>query len=157
MKIFIDADGCPVRQIAVKIAKKYNIEIILVSDTSHIINEPDCENITVDKQSDSADFAIVNRMSEGDCCITQDYGLASMVLAKNCFAIHQNGFLYTSDNIDRMLFERHISKKLRNAGKHSVKHKKRTAENDSRFEEFFDNFIKTVGGAHTHDFLKKIE
>ena len=63
MKLFIDADGCPVRQIAVKIAKKYNINIVLVSDTSHIINEPDCENITVDKQSDSADFAILNRMT----------------------------------------------------------------------------------------------
>ncbi|MCJ7856288.1 YaiI/YqxD family protein [Lachnospiraceae bacterium NSJ-143] len=143
MRVFIDADGCPVRSIAVNTAKKYRVPVTIVSDTCHIIEDSYCEIITVDKQSDSADYAIINRMTCGDVCITQDYGLAAMVLAKNCFAIHQNGFLYTSENIDSMLFERHISKKLRSAGMHSSKHKKRTADNDAQFKNFFENFLAT--------------
>lgn len=144
MRVFIDADGCPVKEQAIRISKKHNIPVTLISDTSHIISAPDCEVITVDKQSDSADYAIINRMKENDICITQDYGLAAMVLGKNCYAVHQNGFLYTNENIDRMLFERYLSKKMRNAGKHTSKHKKRTAENDAKFEEFFDKFLSKV-------------
>ena len=144
MRIFIDADGCPVREIAVNTAQKHNIPVTIIADTCHIITESRCEVITVDKQSDSADYAIINRMSHGDICITQDYGLAAMVLGKSCYAVHQNGFLYTSENIDRMLFERHISNKLRKSGKYSSKHKKRTAEDDARFEKFFDAFLSKV-------------
>ncbi len=144
MKIFIDADGCPVRKQAVKTAVKYKISVILVCDTSHIITESGCETITVDKQSDSADYAIINRLNENDICITQDYGLAAMVIAKKGFAVHQNGFLYTSENIDRMLFERHISQKMRRAGKYGSKHKKRTSDDDMRFEAFFEKLIKEL-------------
>ena len=144
MKVFIDADGCPVRKQAVKIALQHKIPVILVCDTSHIISEPDCKTITVDKQSDSADYAIINRLAENDVCITQDYGLASMVIAKKGFAVHQNGFLYTNDNIDRMLFERHISQKMRRAGKSGSKHKKRTSDDDMRFEIFFEKLINKI-------------
>lgn len=144
MNIFIDADGCPVRKQAVKIASQFKIPVILVCDTSHIITEPECETITVDKQSDSADYAIINRLNENDICITQDYGLAAMVIAKNGFAVHQNGFLYTNDNIDRMLFERHISQKMRKAGKYGSKHKKRTSNDDMRFEVFFEKLINKI-------------
>ena len=143
MKIFIDADGCPVRKTAVKIANKNSIPVVLVCDTSHIISEIGCETITVDKQSDSADYAIINRLAENDICITQDYGLAAMVIAKKGLAVHQNGFLYTNENIDRMLFERHLSQKMRRAGKNGSKHKKRTSDDDMRFEKFFENLINT--------------
>ena len=144
MNIFIDADGCPVRKQAIKIASQFSMPVTLVCDTSHIITEPDCETITVDKQSDSADYAIINRLNENDICITQDYGLAAMVIAKKGFAVHQNGFLYTNENIDRMLFERHISKKMRKAGKYTSKHKKRTSDDDMRFEIFFENLINKI-------------
>lgn len=144
MNIFIDADGCPVRKQAIKIASQFSIPVILVCDTSHIITEPDCETITVDKQSDSADYAIINRLNENDICITQDYGLAAMVIAKNGIAVHQNGFLYTNENIDRMLFERHVAKQVRMAGKRSTKHKARSKENDEKFQMFFDKFIKQL-------------
>ena len=67
-----------------------------------------------------------------------------MVIAKKGFAVHQNGFLYTNENIDRMLFERHISKKMRKAGKYTSKHKKRTSDDDMRFEIFFENLINKI-------------
>ncbi len=144
MKIFIDADACPVINETIQVAQKYNISVIAVCDTCHIIKNKNCNVIVVDKQADSADYAIINRMEKGDVCITQDYGLAAMVLSKECFAIHQNGFMYNSDNIDRMLFERHISKKSIRKGKYPHKHKKRTQLDNTLFYEFFNKFIASL-------------
>jgi len=144
MKIFVDADACPVKEIIVNIAKKYDVQVWMFFDTSHIYYDGYSRVFTVDKAADSVDFAIVNRISDGDVCVTQDYGLASMVLAKNAYAVHQNGFSYTKDNIDRMLFERHISKEMRMAGKKTGKHKARSRENDEKFKVFFEKFIEEL-------------
>jgi uncharacterized protein YaiI (UPF0178 family) len=137
MNILVDADACPVKEIIVSSAKKYNIPVFMFVDTSHRFSDDYSTVITVDKGADSVDFAIVNRITDGDICITQDYGLASMVLAKNAYAVHQNGFMYDSDNIDRMLFERHIGKEMRRAGKRGGKFKPRTKEDNEKFQTFF--------------------
>jgi len=144
MKILVDADACPVKEIIVDIAKKYETEVWMFFDTSHLYYDGYSRVFTVDRGADSVDFAIVNRISDGDVCVTQDYGLASMVLAKNAYAVHQNGFSYTKDNIDRMLFERHISKEMRMAGKRGGKHKARTKENDEKFRSFFERFVEEL-------------
>jgi hypothetical protein len=67
--------------------------------------------------------------------VTQDYGLAAMVLAKKGRCINQNGLIYTSENIDNLLFRRHIGKKIRRAGGRTTHIKKRTAENDESFRK----------------------
>ena len=144
MRILVDADACPVKEIVVDIAKKNDIDVIMFFDTSHIYYDGYSAVVTVDRGADSVDFAIVNRIVEGDVCVTQDYGLASMVMAKKSFAVNQNGFAYTKDNIDRMLFERHISKEMRMAGKKVGKHKARTKENDEKFRVFFEKFIEEI-------------
>ena len=118
MRIFIDADGCPVVRFTLDIAKKHAIPVTIVCDTSHEFTRYEVEVITVDKGADSADFALVNLMNKGDIAVTQDYGLAAMCLAKKAYAINQNGLVYTSDNIDSLLMSRHISKKLKRSGKH---------------------------------------
>lgn len=61
------------------------------------------------------DFALVNLCMRGDIVVTQDYGVAAMILGKGAYGIHQNGRWYTNENIDRMLMERHIAKKARRA------------------------------------------
>lgn len=141
MNILVDADACPVKELIVSCAKKYNIPVFMFVDTSHRFSDDYSTVITVDKGADSVDFAIVNRIASGDICITQDYGLASMVLAKNAYAVHQNGFMYDSSNIDRMLFERHIGKEMRRAGIHSGKIKPRTKENNENFQSFFTELL----------------
>ena len=70
MKIFIDADGCPVVDIAVRIAKKYGVESTIICDTAHSIQRESAKMITVDKGVDSADFRLVNLVSTGDIAIT---------------------------------------------------------------------------------------
>lgn len=143
MTIFVDADACPVKEIIIKIAKEFDIPVFMFIDTSHILNDNYAKIITVDKANDSVDFAIANKIKKNDIAITQDYGLASMLLAKGAHVIHQNGFLYTSENIDQLLFERHISKKSRRAGVKSHGHiKARTKDNDIDFEINFRTLCK---------------
>ncbi|MDK2563769.1 YaiI/YqxD family protein [Romboutsia sedimentorum] len=135
MKILIDADGCPVVDETIKIASKYNIEVIIMCDTSHTFNKDGVQTIILSKGADSVDFALVNRVNKGDIVVTQDYGLAAMVLSKGGLAINQNGRVYDNNNIDQLLLTRHLSKKMRSAGVRSKGPKKRTKEDDRSFEE----------------------
>lgn len=82
MKILIDADGCPVVDLTLQAAAEHGLEAILFCDTSHEFKEKNARVVTVDKGSDSADFALIRQVKPGDIVVTQDYGLAAMVLAK---------------------------------------------------------------------------
>lgn len=135
MKILIDADGCPVVDITIKIAKKFNIEVIIICDTSHVFNKEGVETIIISKGNDAVDFALVNKVNKGDIVVTQDYGLAAMVLSKQGYPINQSGLVYTSENIDQLLYTRHISKKIRNSGGRLKGPRKRQKEDDIRFGE----------------------
>lgn len=134
MKILIDADGCPVVDITVKIAKENNVECIILCDTSHTFNYEEVKTIVVSKGADSADFKIVNMVSEGDIVITQDYGLATMCLSRKGIPINQDGMVYNDSNIDSLLFSRYLSKKIRMAGGRLKGPKKRMEEQDKHFQ-----------------------
>jgi len=135
MKILVDADACPVKDIIIRIAKQINIPVIMIFDTSHIYEDGYSEVITVDKGRDSVDLALANRTLKGDVVITQDYGLAALVLAKGAVVLDQNGRFYTEGNIDKLLFERHLAQKVRRSGGRIHGVSKRTKENDMWFEE----------------------
>ena len=136
MRILVDADACPVVSIVEKTAKKYEIPVILLCDTNHVIYSDYSEVITVGAGADAVDFKLVSLCQKGDIVVTQDYGVAAMALGKKAYALHQSGKRYTDENIDRMLMERHLAKKERmKSGKHHLKGpKKRTEEDDRRFE-----------------------
>ncbi len=142
MKIFIDADACPVTNVALKIAKKYNISCVLICDTAHIIERENAETITVEKGADSADFKLANLIGKGDIAVTQDYGLAAMCLAKKAFPVNQNGLVFTDRNIEELLYTRFVSKKIRMAGGRTKGPKKRTKEQDEAFAQVFERIIK---------------
>lgn len=144
MKIIVDADACPVKEIILETASKYNIPVTMVTDTSHIMYDMPCEVITVDNGHDSADIAIANLVKKGDIAVTQDYGLACMLMAKGAHIINQNGFLYTNENIDALLFRRHISAKQRRGGKRSGHINARTAEDDKRFAKCLEDLILSL-------------
>jgi uncharacterized protein YaiI (UPF0178 family) len=134
MKIFLDADGCPVVSIAIDIAKEYKLEVVVVKNYAHEIMDPYATIISVDISRDSADFYIVNRIAKGDIVITQDYGLAAMCLSKEAIPMNQNGLVFTRDNIDGMLNRRHLHKELRKQNKYCGKAKKRSPEADMEFK-----------------------
>lgn len=91
------------------------------------------QTLTVDKGADSVDFKIVNLVEAGDIVVTQDYGLAAMCLAKRAVPISQNGLIFNSKNIDRLLYTRYVSKKIRNAGGRFRGPAKRNAQQDEQF------------------------
>ena len=133
MKIIIDADACPVVDVTVNTAKEQGLECIIVCDNTHSIEKDGAQTIVVDKGADSADCKIANITEKGDVIVTQDYGLAALILAKGAKALNQNGLIYTESNIDNLLFTRHIGKKERMAGNRTKGPKKRTRQNDSDF------------------------
>ena len=142
MRILIDADGCPVVDLTVSLAKKYGIECTILCDTSHEFNRDGAKTVVVEKGADSVDFKIVNLVGEGDIVVTQDYGLAAMCLARKAIPVSQNGLVYTDKNIDQLLFTRYVSKKIRNAGGRMKGPSKRTPEQDKAFEAALERLIK---------------
>ena len=130
MKIYVDADACPVVKQTEKVAKKYNISVILICDTNHIINSDYSEVLIADTGSDSVDIVLVNKCNKGDIVVSQDYGVAAMALGKGAYPIHQSGKWYTNENIDSMLMQRHMSKVARRSKSkvHIKGPKKRTEE-----------------------------
>jgi uncharacterized protein YaiI (UPF0178 family) len=134
MKILVDADACPVKEIIESVASQYHIPVIMLIDTSHILASDYSEIILVSKAPDAVDFALINRTAKGDVVVTQDYGVAAMALGKGAFAIHPGGKVFTDNNIDIMLMERDIARKLRRSGERVKNHTgKRTSEDNDRF------------------------
>ena len=144
MKILLDADGCPVVDIALRLGKQFGIPCLILCDTAHEFHRPGCETLVFDKGADSVDFSLVNRVSPGDIVITQDYGLASMCLAKNARVLHQDGWEYTCDNIDALLQVRHDSRKYRASGGRMKGQKKRTLAQNAAFEASLKTMLQTT-------------
>lgn len=142
MQILVDADACPVKQIIVRLAKQHNIPVTMMIDTSHELNDGYSTVITVDKQADSVDFALMNLLTGEDIVVTQDFGLAAMVLGKGAKAINQNGLIFTEENIDKLLFERHIGQKIRRSGGRTRGPAKRTKDDNARFEAAFESLLQ---------------
>ncbi|MBU5317410.1 YaiI/YqxD family protein [Clostridium bornimense] len=141
MKVLVDADACPVKNIIIDICSKKNIPVLLFVDTSHILSSPKCQVITVDKGRDSVDIALLNKTLKNDIVVTQDYGVAAMALGRGAHAINEKGLIYTNENIDMLLFQRHMGQKARRAGKRPSIIKKRTVEDDIKFK---NNFLSLI-------------
>ena len=143
--IYVDADACPVIKQVEKIAKRSNVPVVLLCDTSHVLNSGYSEVIVVDAGADSVDFALINRCKKEDIVVTQDYGVACMALSKKAFPIHQSGKWYTNENIDELMMVRHLSKMARMKSKSHLKGPaKRTEDDNKRFEESFQSLIEKV-------------
>ncbi|HEX3026126.1 MAG TPA: YaiI/YqxD family protein [Clostridia bacterium] len=141
MKILVDADACPVKNIILKIAKQYGIRVIMLIDTSHRLNDGYSEIVTVDQARDSVDFALIQRTSPGDLVVTQDFGVAAMALAKGARALNQNGLIFDDSNMDGLLYERHISQKIRRSGGRTSNAPRRNRQDDERFESAFRSLL----------------
>ena len=134
MKLLIDADGCPVVDLTVRLAREFGVKCLILCDTAHVFQKEGTETLTVSKGADSVDFALVNRVEPGDIAVTQDYGLAAMCLAKRALPLSQDGLLYTEENIGALLQSRYAAQKIRRSGGRLKGPKKRTSEQDAAFE-----------------------
>ncbi len=142
MGVLIDADGCPVVDITAQLCKKYGISCSISCDTAHEINREGAQTLVFDKGADSVDLALANRAHPGDIVITQDYGLASMCLARGARVLHQDGWEYTDYNIQALLFQRHEGRKFRAAGGRVKGPSKRTKQQDEAFSKMLQQLLQ---------------
>ncbi|MBE1555415.1 YaiI/YqxD family protein [Sporosarcina limicola] len=147
--VLVDADGCPVVDESIRIARQFGFPCILICDTAHEMHRDGADTIIVSKGADAVDFVLVNRVQKNDIVVTQDYGLAAMVLAKQGHPIDQNGRRYTEENIDQLLYARHTAQKVRMAGGRLRGPKKRSKENDLKFEVSMKALCEKVLGMNS--------
>jgi len=144
MQVLIDADGCPVVDITVELCQKQRIPCLILCDTAHEIHRDGAQTLVFDKGADSVDLALANRAKAGDIVITQDYGLASMCLAKGARVLHQDGWEYTEYNIQALLFQRHEGRKFRAAGGRVKGPAKRTHRQDEAFKALLRQLVQAL-------------
>lgn len=119
MKIWIDADACPVviKNILYKAAQRIKINLILVANRPvHIPKSSYIQFIQVKSGLNVADDEIVKRLNRGDLVITGDIPLAAQVLEKGGYALNPRGELYSNDNIKARLSMRDFMESLRASG-----------------------------------------
>jgi uncharacterized protein YaiI (UPF0178 family) len=141
MRIIVDGDACPARELIEKAAKENKVELIIYCSIDHMIKSNYAQVRYVDKGSQAVDMKVANEAKKNDIVISQDYGVAAMVLGKGCYAISPKGRIYNDNNIDSLLFQRHLSAKVRKSGGKYSNPKKRTKEDDERL---YKNLFKLI-------------
>lgn len=144
MRVLIDADGCPVVELAVRACHTFGAECLILCDTAHQIERAGVQTLVCDQGADSVDFTLVNLLRKGDLVITQDYGLASMCLARGARVVDQDGREYTSDNIDALLTFRHAAGQFRRAGGRLRRLAKRSNAQNSAFSTNFSRILSAL-------------
>jgi len=134
MKILVDADACPksVFRICMKVGHQYDIQVWTVASFNHSIDSD--HHVVVGNDPQEADIKIINLTEERDIVVTQDWGLAAVVLGKGARCLSPAGREFRPDKIEFFLEEREIKSKIRRSGGRTKGPKKRTSEEDRRFE-----------------------
>ena len=118
--LYVDADACPVTRDAIAIGRARGIKVVLVgNETQNLarhLGRSGVEAVQMGAGRDAADFAIVERLASDDVVITQDSGLAAMVLGKGARAISPRGRVFSLATIDAELAVRHAEQRHRRAG-----------------------------------------
>lgn len=141
MRILVDGDACPSKDSIVELAHKYQLEMLVFIDYAHILPTHEYQVILCEVGADSVDMKIINMVKKGDVVITQDYGLASLVLAKQAKVLHVSGKIINNTNIDQLLMTRFVSAKQRKAGIRTKGPAKRTKEDEVFFKEQLEKLL----------------
>lgn len=116
-KIYIDADGCPVKEETFKVADRYSLKVILVANKRlNLPSNPLLEMIVVTGNFDAADDWIVEKIQPNDIVITADILLADRCLKKSARVLGSKGEEFTEDNIGDAVASRELMQNLRHMG-----------------------------------------
>ncbi|HSB71767.1 MAG TPA: YaiI/YqxD family protein [Candidatus Methylomirabilis sp.] len=145
LDIFVDADGCPVKQEVYGVAQRYGLKVILVSNARMRIPQADwLELVVVDGQFDAADDWIVEHVGEGDIVVSGDIPLASRCLKQGALVVGPTGHVFTEDNIGEALASRELMSHLRQLGTMTGGPAPLEKRHRSRFLQRLDAAIQTA-------------
>jgi len=144
MKIIVDADACPkaVLQICIRVALGFDIPVWTVASFNHNIESD--HHVVVGNDSQEADIRVMNLAQAGDVAVTQDWGLAAMLLGKGVKCLNPDGREFRTDNIEFLLEEREAKAKFRRGGGRTKGPKKRVLEDDRQFEACLGDILKRL-------------
>lgn len=149
MKVLVDADACPVKDIIIRICHDVGVKVVMVVSPAHIF-QTDVELILVDSGFQAVDIEIFNRVESGDIVVTEDKGLAAIVLSRSASVISSRGRIFQERKIDRMLEERHLAAKGRRAGLKTKGPRAITRTDKQQFETNFTQLIRKASKNATH-------
>ncbi|MES2803839.1 MAG: YaiI/YqxD family protein [Bdellovibrionota bacterium] len=116
-KIFIDADGCPVKDEVYRVAERYQLNVVLVANKPlNLPLNPLLEMVTVKGNFDAADDWIVENCQAYDIVITADILLAERCIKKSARVLGHKGDEFTEDNIGSAVASRELMQNLRHMG-----------------------------------------
>lgn len=115
--IYIDADACPVKQEAYRVAERHRVRVVVVSNSPIAVpRDPLIERVVVSAGMDEADNYIADRAAKGTIVITADVPLAARAVKAGAVALAPNGKPFTEDAIGMALATRNLMDQLRSAG-----------------------------------------
>ena len=142
IKIYIDADACPVKEETYKVAARYGLQTFVVSNSFiQIPPSPLIARIIVATGADVADDWIAEQVVAGDVVVTNDIPLAGRVLAKDAHAIAPHGRAFTEDSIGMALAQRSLMEHIRSTGEITGGPPPFSSANRSRFLQALDQAI----------------
>lgn len=145
LDIYIDADACPVKEDALKIAKRYSLKVFVVSNHAKQLPKADwIVPVVVDKDFDATDRWIEEKIQAKDICLTNDLLLAQKCVSKNALVIDPRGKILDEDNIGEALATRELMYDLRQSGALDLGPKKMGKNHRSNFLQEFDRLIHLI-------------
>jgi len=147
IKVLIDADACPrkVMEIVGEARDEFGYELVLVSSFNHRHTPgPGVRQIYVGDEDQATDLAVINETAARDIVITQDWGLAALVLGRGARAIDPNGRVFSEEKMEFLLEERHLKAKYRRSGGRTRGPSARKDEHDRRFRESFWTLLRNT-------------
>jgi len=145
LRIYVDADACPVKQEVYRVAQRYDLGVTLVAASwMRIPGGPDIVLEVVDQGFDAADDWIVAHAGPGDIVITADIPLAARCLAAGAYVLGQTGRPFTESNIGDALATRNLLSEMRSAGIESGGPPPFNPQDRSRFLQALDRAIHAL-------------
>ncbi|MDH4982085.1 YaiI/YqxD family protein [Hyphomicrobium sp. D-2] len=141
--IFIDADACPVKDEAVRVAERHGLPVHFVSNAWMRLPEgPLTKRVIVPEGPDIADDWIAERIGPNDVAVTADIPLAARCLKKGAQAIGPTGKPFTESSIGMALAMRELSAHLRETGESKGYNASFTRQDRSRFLEALELAVR---------------
>jgi len=145
LDIFVDADGCPVKEEIYRVAKRHMLKVTVVSNSWLRIPEEDwLEQVAAGAGPDAADDWIVEHVTDNDIVITGDIPLAARCLERGAVVLDLRGGLFTEDNIHDALASRELLSHLRGLGTVTGGPAPFEKRHRSRFLQRLDEAIRDV-------------